>query len=173
MTVANRSGQLVRLGNLVRLREEVGPAQIDRVNRQRAVTIVSDLLPSLPLATAIMWCANVARIAALIGVIVGAFALQVFLADPDPGEVVQGFVPGFSGTESVLLAVGIIGATVMPHVIYLHSALFDATDEATVADAVFLAERVLCLAIHQDLDVTDIDRSVAAIRHEFANGAGP
>jgi hydrophobic/amphiphilic exporter-1 (mainly G- bacteria), HAE1 family len=53
MTVANRSGQLVRLGNLVRLREEVGPAQIDRVNRQRAVTIVSDLLPSLPLATAI------------------------------------------------------------------------------------------------------------------------
>jgi manganese transport protein len=36
---------------------------------------------------------------------------------------VQGFVPGFEGTESVLLAVGILGATVMPHVIYLHSAL--------------------------------------------------
>ena len=64
-----------------------------------------------------------AVIAVLIGVIVGAFALQAFMADPDPGEVVQGFVPGFSGTESVLLAVGIIGATVMPHVIYLHSAL--------------------------------------------------
>lgn len=64
-----------------------------------------------------------AVIAALIGVIVGAFAVQAFAADPDPSEVVQGFVPGFSGTESVLLAVGIIGATVMPHVIYLHSAL--------------------------------------------------
>jgi manganese transport protein len=64
-----------------------------------------------------------AVIAGLIGVIVGAFALQVFLADPDPADVVHGFVPGFSGTESVLLAVGIIGATVMPHVIYLHSAL--------------------------------------------------
>ena len=64
-----------------------------------------------------------AVIAGLIGVIVGAFALQGFMADPDPSEVVQGFVPGFSGTESVLLAVGIIGATVMPHVIYLHSAL--------------------------------------------------
>jgi manganese transport protein len=64
-----------------------------------------------------------AVIAALIGVIVGAFALQVFLADPDPSEVVGGFIPGFDGTESVLLAVGIIGATVMPHVIYLHSAL--------------------------------------------------
>ena len=33
------------------------------------------------------------------------------------------FGPGFGGTESVLLATGIIGATVMPHVVYLHSAL--------------------------------------------------
>jgi manganese transport protein len=62
-------------------------------------------------------------IAALIGVIVLAFAVQVVLADPAPSEIAAGFVPGFSGTESVLLAVGIIGATVMPHVIYLHSAL--------------------------------------------------
>jgi manganese transport protein len=64
-----------------------------------------------------------AVIAGFILVIVGAFAFQVFLADPVPSEVVQGFVPGFEGTESVLLAVGILGATVMPHVIYLHSAL--------------------------------------------------
>ena len=45
------------------------------------------------------------------------------LADPDPAQVAQGFIPGFEGSESVLLAVGILGATVMPHVIYLHSAL--------------------------------------------------
>jgi len=64
-----------------------------------------------------------AVIAALIGVIVGAFAFQVFLAEPSPSGIAGGFVPGFSGTESVLLGVGIIGATVMPHVIYLHSAL--------------------------------------------------
>jgi manganese transport protein len=64
-----------------------------------------------------------AVIAVLIGVIVVAFAAQVFLADPDPAQVVAGFVPGFEGSESVLLAVGILGATVMPHVIYLHSAL--------------------------------------------------
>ena len=64
-----------------------------------------------------------AVIAALIGVIVGAFALQVVMADPAPAGVAGGFVPGFEGTESVLLAVGILGATVMPHVIYLHSAL--------------------------------------------------
>ena len=64
-----------------------------------------------------------AVIAALIGVIVLAFAFQVVLADPSREGIAEGFVPGFSGTESVLLAVGIIGATVMPHVIYLHSAL--------------------------------------------------
>jgi manganese transport protein len=75
-----------------------------------------------------------AVIAAFIGVIVVAFAAQVFLADPSRSDIVHGFVPGFEGSESVLLAVGILGATVMPHVIYLHSALTQhrivaATDE--------------------------------------------
>jgi manganese transport protein len=65
-----------------------------------------------------------AVVAGLIGVIVLAFAFQVFMAEPDPAGFVHGLlVPGFQGTESVLLAVGILGATVMPHVIYLHSAL--------------------------------------------------
>jgi manganese transport protein len=65
-----------------------------------------------------------AVIAGLTGVIVGAFGIQVFMAEPDPQGVAHGLlVPGFDGTESVLLAVGILGATVMPHVIYLHSAL--------------------------------------------------
>ena len=41
----------------------------------------------------------------------------------DAGDAAQGFIPGFAGTDSVLLATGILGATVMPHVIYLHSAL--------------------------------------------------
>jgi manganese transport protein len=77
-----------------------------------------------------------AVIAGLIGVIVAAFALQVFMAEPSPSGIAHGlFVPGFAGTESVLLAVGILGATVMPHVIYLHSALTQhrlvgATEEA-------------------------------------------
>jgi len=75
-----------------------------------------------------------AVVAAFIGVIVLAFAAQVFLAEPSPSEVAQGFIPRFEGPESVLLAVGILGATVMPHVIYLHSALTQhrvvgATDE--------------------------------------------
>ncbi|MBJ7329631.1 MAG: Nramp family divalent metal transporter [Solirubrobacteraceae bacterium] len=41
----------------------------------------------------------------------------------DTGALAQGFIPSFDGTDSVLLAVGILGATVMPHVVYLHSAL--------------------------------------------------
>lgn len=65
-----------------------------------------------------------AAITAMVGVVVAAFVVELFAADPDPGEVARGlFVPGFSDTESLLLATGIIGATVMPHVVYLHSAL--------------------------------------------------
>jgi manganese transport protein len=65
-----------------------------------------------------------AAIAGMVGVIVVAFAFEVLLARPDPGEVVRHMVvPGFEGTESILLAAGILGATVMPHVVYLHSAL--------------------------------------------------
>jgi manganese transport protein len=65
-----------------------------------------------------------AGITALVGVIVASFAFELFDARPAAGEVARHLVlPGFSGSESLLLASGIIGATVMPHVIYLHSAL--------------------------------------------------
>jgi HAE1 family hydrophobic/amphiphilic exporter-1 len=53
LTIRSRSGHLVRLGNLVRITEDLGPAQIDRVNRQRSVTIVATLLPAMPLGTAV------------------------------------------------------------------------------------------------------------------------
>ena len=64
-----------------------------------------------------------AVIAGFVGVIVLAFGAQVFLVSPSGEDVVSGLVPGFSGRDSLLLAVGILGATMMPHVIYLHSAL--------------------------------------------------
>jgi manganese transport protein len=65
-----------------------------------------------------------AVITAMVGVVVAAFTIELFYSHPDGGEVARHlFVPGFAGTESILLATGIIGATVMPHVIYLHSAL--------------------------------------------------
>jgi len=65
-----------------------------------------------------------AAITALVGLIVIAFGLEVLLGNPSVGGVAQGtFIPRFQGSASVVLAGGIIGATVMPHVIYLHSAL--------------------------------------------------
>jgi len=65
-----------------------------------------------------------AAISAMVGVIVLAFAFQMFYAQPEGDRILAGlFTPQFAGTESVLLAAGILGATVMPHVIYLHSAL--------------------------------------------------
>jgi manganese transport protein len=65
-----------------------------------------------------------AGITALVGVVVASFAFELLDANPDAGEVARHLViPGFGGTESILLTTGIIGATVMPHVIYLHSAL--------------------------------------------------
>jgi manganese transport protein len=65
-----------------------------------------------------------AGITVLVGVVVASFAFELFDASPDAAQVGRHlFVPGFAGTESILLATGIIGATVMPHVIYLHSAL--------------------------------------------------
>jgi manganese transport protein len=45
------------------------------------------------------------------------------MIDHDAKGIASGFIPGFAGTDSLLLATGILGATVMPHVIYLHSAL--------------------------------------------------
>ncbi|AXH00793.1 divalent metal cation transporter (plasmid) [Deinococcus wulumuqiensis] len=52
-----------------------------------------------------------------------AYLVQFVMARPTLAELGAGFVPSFSGAGSVYLALGIIGATVMPHVIYLHSAL--------------------------------------------------
>ena len=62
-------------------------------------------------------------IAGLLAVILLGFLWEVLHSDVDVGGAAAGFIPGFEGTESILLATAILGATVMPHVIYLHSAL--------------------------------------------------
>jgi manganese transport protein len=64
-----------------------------------------------------------AVIAGLLGLIILGFLYDTLSIGFDGGEAAKGFIPGFAGTDSVLLATGILGATVMPHVIYLHSAL--------------------------------------------------
>jgi manganese transport protein len=62
-------------------------------------------------------------ITGLLLVIAVGFVAGLFVVPPSLSEVVGRLVPRFSGTESVLLAAGMLGATVMPHVVYLHSSL--------------------------------------------------
>jgi manganese transport protein len=62
-------------------------------------------------------------IAGMLGVILLGFLVDSLLVPHDAAGIASGFIPGFAGTDSLLLATGILGATVMPHVIYLHSAL--------------------------------------------------
>lgn len=59
----------------------------------------------------------------LLAVIAVGFVSGLFVNPPDAGSVLTGLVPRFEGTDTILLAASMLGATVMPHAIYLHSAL--------------------------------------------------
>jgi manganese transport protein len=134
-----------------------------------------------------------AVIASLVGVIVVAFAFEVFLAKPSPGETVKHiFVPGFEGSESILLAAGILGATVMPHVVYLHSALtqnrvvgrdetekkriqrFERVDviiAMTIAGCVNLSMLTIAAAVFFGLGIESIEDAYASFDTELGGGA--
>ena len=65
-----------------------------------------------------------AVITGMVGIIALCYLVETILGHPDWGKIAyHSVVPMFRGTESVLLATGILGATVMPHVVFLHSAL--------------------------------------------------
>ena len=64
-----------------------------------------------------------AFIIAMVAIIGLSFLIEIILAKPDLGEVVKGFVPHIPNNTALYIAIGIIGATVMPHNLYLHSAL--------------------------------------------------
>lgn len=64
-----------------------------------------------------------ALIIALVAVIGGAFIIEMILAKPDMGELAKGFIPSLPDDQALYIAIGIIGATVMPHNLYLHSSL--------------------------------------------------
>jgi manganese transport protein len=59
----------------------------------------------------------------LLLIIAIGFLASLFVEAPSPTGIVGGLVPRFSGTESVLIAAAMLGATVMPHAVYLHSGL--------------------------------------------------
>lgn len=62
-------------------------------------------------------------ITGLLAVIAVGFLASLFVAPPPLDEAAAGLVPRFAGTESVLIAAAMLGATVMPHAVYLHSGL--------------------------------------------------
>ena len=62
-------------------------------------------------------------IVGLIAMIGLCFMTEMFLAKPDFGEVAKGFIPSIPNSAALYISIGIIGATVMPHNLYLHSAL--------------------------------------------------
>ncbi|MEU6786128.1 Nramp family divalent metal transporter [Nonomuraea angiospora] len=62
-------------------------------------------------------------ISAMLLLIAGGFLFELLYVGPEPAQAFAGLVPTLPGEGSAYLAVGIIGATVMPHVVYLHSAL--------------------------------------------------
>lgn len=64
-----------------------------------------------------------AFIVSLVGVIGMAFFVEMFFASPDVTEIAKGFVPSLPNNTALYIAIGIIGATVMPHNLYLHSSL--------------------------------------------------
>jgi len=62
-------------------------------------------------------------ILSLIAIVGLSFFIEIFMAKPSLGEISQGLVPSLPGSAALYVAIGIIGATVMPHNLYLHSAL--------------------------------------------------
>jgi manganese transport protein len=129
-----------------------------------------------------------AVIVGLVGAILLGFAFNLISAHPSGSGVAHGlFVPGFAGPDSVLIAVGILGATVMPHVIYLHSALtqrrvtgksveekrrifrFERTDvliAMSIAGVINMSMLIMAAAVFHSRGLTgvdDLDRAYSAL----------
>ena len=62
-------------------------------------------------------------ITSMLAILTVGFCVGLFVSPPSASDALAGLVPRFDGTESVLLAASMLGATVMPHAIYLHSSL--------------------------------------------------
>ena len=91
-------------------------------------------------------------IAALVGVVCGCYLVELAIAPPDWAAVgIHSVLPQLDGPSSLMLAVGIVGATVMPHAIYLHSALTQnrivPRDDRECARLVRLSDREVVVAL--------------------------
>jgi manganese transport protein len=130
-------------------------------------------------------------IIALMAVLSVGFVAGVIVAPPSPAHTLTGLLPRFEGTQSVLLAVAILGATVMPHVVYLHSGLVrdrfghqtgparhrllkatrvDVASSMTIAGLVNLA---MLLLAARNLSGRDGIDSIQGAHHAIATTLGP
>src|SRR5579862_2649734 len=64
-----------------------------------------------------------AFIIGLIAIVGGSFLIEIILAKPNVAEIASGLIPSLPNSHALYIAIGIIGATIMPHNLYLHSAL--------------------------------------------------
>jgi manganese transport protein len=129
----------------------------------------------------------------LLAVILAGFLYDTLRVGPRAADIVGGLVPGFAGAESVLLATAILGATVMPHVIYLHSALthdrvvprddaerrrlltFQRVDVVValgIAGLVNMAMLVIAAAVFHSRGLTGVD-TIEAAHAGFGDLVGP
>ena len=77
----------------------------------------------------------------LVATIGGCFVFEVLLAQPVWGDLAKGFVPRLGSTEALYVAIGILGATVMPHNLYLHSALVQTRQVPRTTEGMRVAAR--------------------------------
>ncbi len=122
-------------------------------------------------------------IVGLLAIVLLGFAYDLVMVGADPGGIAAGLVPSFSGSDSVLLAAGIVGATVMPHVVYLHSALtkyrvvcrddserrqllrfqrLDVTVALGIAGGINLAMMIVAASVFHSAGVVHVDSLAAA-----------
>ena len=101
-----------------------------------------------------------AFIIGLVAVVAVCFLIEIILAKPGLGDVAKGFIPHLQNDEALYIAIGIIGATVMPHNLYLHSALVQ-TRKIDRTDA----------GIKQAIKFNRIDSTIALNIAFFVNAA--
>ena len=132
-------------------------------------------------------------IAGMLGVILLGFLVDSLMVPHDASGIAHGFIPGFAGTDSLLLATGILGATVMPHVIYLHSALtqrrVQGADDATkrrlmrfqrvdvtiamgVAGVINMSMLIVAASLFHDSGLADVD-TIEGAHAGFTSLVGP
>ncbi|SEP99244.1 manganese transport protein [Microlunatus flavus] len=127
----------------------------------------------------------------MLGVVAVGFLAGLVLDPPDPVAAVGGLLPRLDGADSALLAVGMLGATVMPHAVYLHSALvgdrhgrasaddarsvlrgvrLDVTLAMVLAGAVNIGMLLVAATTLFGLTVTDLPDAVAGISDRLGSG---